>query len=208
MCGFVCEDWLAELDGPSEVLNRLAEPDIEVDASSLASIYLELAQVEEKNWPDPPEHAPRSCGFGHGARGLHLKSPSCCYPHHRPLFEDSALFGPAELAEVLDVRSSAQQLAGVRPETKTSSVRPVPAVVRELVPEVPETYFEHDQLVVEGVDVPWWVDESGSVHAATTDGLARGLAWASGQWPRRWELAAVLAEPELAQLARDERHFD
>jgi len=45
------------------------------------------------------------------------------------------------------------------------------------------------------------VDDDGTVHAATVDGLARGLAWASDQWGRRWALAAVLADPDrLAEV--------
>ena len=43
------------------------------------------------------------------------------------------------------------------------------------------------------------------MHAATVDGLARGLAWSDGEWDRRHLLAAVLAEPERVDdlLAED-----
>jgi hypothetical protein len=33
------------------------------------------------------------------------------------------------------------------------------------------------------------------VHAATMDGLARGLAWSAGRWDQRQDVAAVLADP-------------
>ena len=201
------EDWLAEFDGPGEVLDKLAQPDTHVDASSLVSIYVALAQVEEKNWPDPPTKLRVPRGSGTVLMEASDVIVVGC-PHHRPLYEESALFGPAELAEILEVKSSAQQLAGVQIDTTDTAARAVPEEVRDLVPDAPTTYFEHDRLVVDGVEVPWWVDEAGAVHASTTDGLARGLAWSAGQWQRRWELAALLAEPELAPMARDERHFD
>ena len=38
----------------------------------------------------------------------------------------------------------------------------------------PATWMEHEDLMVDGAPVQWWVD--GRVHAATTSGLARGLA--------------------------------
>jgi hypothetical protein len=44
--------------------------------------------------------------------------------------------------------------------------------------------------------------------AATLEGVAAGLAWAAGQWPRRFEVAAPLEDPSRTEeLARD-RWFD
>jgi hypothetical protein len=46
------------------------------------------------------------------------------------------------------------------------------------------------------------------LHAATLEGVAAGLAWAAGQWPRRFEVAALLEDPtRTEELARD-RWFD
>jgi hypothetical protein len=36
------------------------------------------------------------------------------------------------------------------------------------------------------------------VHASGPDGLACGLAWASGRWPQRHLIAALLRDPEAA----------
>jgi hypothetical protein len=71
----------------------------------------------------------------------------------------------------------------------------------------PADYLEHDCLLVTGrdgpVEVEWrWVD--GQLHAATTRGLAFGLAWAAGEWDRRWLVAAALAEPERVAEILDE----
>jgi hypothetical protein len=53
----------------------------------------------------------------------------------------------------------------------------------------------HDELVVAGQRVPWWVD-GGVLHAEDSpDGLARALAWAIDRWPDRWQLAALIGDP-------------
>ncbi|NTW42731.1 MAG: hypothetical protein HGA44_23170, partial [Cellulomonadaceae bacterium] len=50
-----------------------------------------------------------------------------------------------------------------------------PSAVLAVVPDAPRTWTEHDDLLVDGEPVDWWV-EGGEVHAATTGGLAAGLA--------------------------------
>ena len=87
--------------------------------------------------------------------------------------------------------------AGAAPDDAGTQL-PVPAVVARVLPQAPVTYLEHDDLRVAAVPCDWWVDQEGLVHAATLDGLARGLAWAGGRWSSRLLLAAVLAEPDRA----------
>jgi hypothetical protein len=97
--------------------------------------------------------------------------------------------------------------AGAVPDSR-GTARPVPAQVGAVLgtqAAVPETFVEHDDLTVASVPVDWWVGADGTVHAATLDGLARGLAWATGQWQRRWLLAAVLDDPgRLAALLAED----
>ena len=92
--------------------------------------------------------------------------------------------------------------AGVDPTAAVpaagGSVLAVPPVAARVLPEAAATYVEHDDLRVGGVSCDWWVSDDGTVHAATTDGLARGLAWSADQWDLRLLLAAVLAEPGRA----------
>jgi hypothetical protein len=76
--------------------------------------------------------------------------------------------------------------------------QPVPASVAGLVPGLPDTWWEHDDLMVDRQHVSWWRGPDGRVHAATVDGLARGLAAAAGRWESRLLLAAVLADPDRA----------
>ncbi len=54
----------------------------------------------------------------------------------------------------------------------------------------------HDELVVAGRQVSWWVDGD-TVHCEdTTEGLARALAWTTDRWPDRHLLAALLDDPD------------
>ncbi|WP_354641889.1 sacsin N-terminal ATP-binding-like domain-containing protein [Kitasatospora camelliae] len=57
-------------------------------------------------------------------------------------------------------------------------------------PEETEAADEDDEFEVPPVP--------GLLHAATPEGLAAGLAWSVGQWHRRFEILAALAEPDRA----------
>jgi hypothetical protein len=85
----------------------------------------------------------------------------------------------------------------------------VPEPVRVLLgARTPASYVEHEELVVDGVEIDWRLTPGGVLHAATLEGVAAGLAWAAGQWPRRFEVAALLEDPtRTEELARD-RWFD
>jgi hypothetical protein len=85
----------------------------------------------------------------------------------------------------------------------------VPEPVRILLgASTPATYVEHEELVVDGVEIDWRLTNDGVLHAATLEGVAAGLAWAARQWPRRFEVAALLEDPtRTEELARD-RWFD
>lgn len=113
----------------------------------------------------------------------------------------------ADLADLFQVRRlSTTADAGV---TQEGAEHPVPESVRTLLgPATPQRYVEHEELFVAGVEVDWRRTSEGTVHASTLEGVAAGLAWAAGQWPRRFEVAALLEDPSrTAELARD-RWFD
>ncbi|MFC5905685.1 molecular chaperone Hsp90, partial [Streptacidiphilus monticola] len=142
----------------------------------------------------------------------------------------------AALAERLHV-SLASEIAGGRVLSE-GTVHRVPEVVRELVPGCPEFYEEHEELLVVGPDgeeaaVDWrWDPDSpapvleedtegglepdefaapvpfGALHAATPEGLAAGLAWAAGQWHRRFEVLALLGDPDRAYELSAARDFE
>ena len=139
------------------------------------------------------------------------------------------------LAERLHV-SLASEVAGGRVLSE-GVVHRVPEAVRELLPGCPEVYEEHEELLVVGpdgadaaVDWRWDIDSPapeaddqdeaaepdefasavpyGALHAATPEGLAAGLAWAAGQWHRRFEVLAVLSDPDRAYELSAARDFE
>ncbi|SEE53938.1 hypothetical protein SAMN05428954_2920 [Streptomyces sp. 2112.3] len=57
-------------------------------------------------------------------------------------------------------------------------------------------------------ELDWRRTLDGTVHAATLEGVAAGLAWAAGQWPRRFEVAALLEDPERGEELARARWFD
>jgi hypothetical protein len=69
-------------------------------------------------------------------------------------------------------------------------------------PEDPENEGDAEDTEFEVPPVP------GLLHAATPEGLAAGLAWSVGQWHRRFEVLAVLAEPDRAYELSAARDFE
>jgi hypothetical protein len=201
---------LAAPGGPDELLDRLADPDREeIGAAQLAGLYDALAEVPEDR-VEPPA-ALRALIGGEPVTADAAQVAVLDAPDLLPLLGDRPYLPAAprnaeRLADLLDL-SLASELAAGR-VTSQGERQQVPEVVRELVPEVPETYVEHEELVLDGeVETDWRVVD-GQVHAATFDGLARALAWAAGRWDRRHLIAALLAEPERAAELAAETYFE
>lgn len=113
----------------------------------------------------------------------------------------------AELADLFQVRRLSESVTGSVDSEGTEHDVPEPVGVL-LGARTPSTYVEHDELVVDGVEIDWRLTHDGVLHASTLEGVAAGLAWAAGQWPRRFEVAALLEDPtRTEELARD-RWFD
>ncbi|MGO3814392.1 MAG: hypothetical protein ACTJHV_06310, partial [Cellulosimicrobium funkei] len=70
---------------------------------------------------------------------------------------------------------------------------------------LPRTWERHDDLRVDGVAVPWWVEGRGGadvvVHATGPAGLAAALAVVAGRYGARHVLEEVLRDPRGAQGA-------
>jgi hypothetical protein len=108
------------------------------------------------------------------------------------------------LADALDLRLLDD---GEPPVATDPSEVPTPAAVLALVPGTPASYVECEDLSVDGVPVEWWVSGS-RVYAATTAGLARGLAQAAGRWDTRAMLETVLSDPGRGPGFALERAWD
>ncbi|MGX1671381.1 sacsin N-terminal ATP-binding-like domain-containing protein [Streptomyces sp. NPDC055400] len=201
---------LDEPGGAAELLDRLADPEREVGASQLHALYGALADLDPEQVTLPDEL--RAVVDGEVRVVDAADAVVADAPDLLPLSGGLALLPvspgrAADLADLFQVRRlSATADAEV---TQEGAEHPVPESVRTLLgPATPQTYVEHEELFVAGVEVDWRRTSDGTVHAATLEGVAAGLAWAAGQWPRRFEVAALLEDPSrTAELARD-RWFD
>ncbi len=201
---------LDEPGGAAELLDRLADPDRPVTAAQLHGLYGALAELdpEQVTLPDELRAVPDGrVTVVDAADAVVVDSPDLLpFTSGVPLLPVRPSRA-AELAELLQVRRLSESVTGEVHSEGTE--HDVPEPVRVLLgPRTPETYVEHGELVVDGVEIDWRLTGDGVLHAATLEGVAAGLAWAAGQWPRRFEVAALLEDPSRTEeLARD-RWFD
>ncbi|MDJ0345192.1 molecular chaperone Hsp90 [Streptomyces sp. H10-C2] len=200
---------LDEPGGAAELLSRLADPDRPVTSAQLVRLYAALADLDPGQVTLPDEV--RAVVDGEvcvvdAADALVADSPDLLplaggqpllpVPPHRA----------GDLAELFQVRRLSEAYdAQVVSEGETHEV---PAAVRELLPRAPLSYVEHEELVVAGGTELDWRYVDGVLHAATTEGVAAGLAWAAGQWQHRFELAALLEDPSRTEELATARWFD
>ncbi|WP_343999030.1 sacsin N-terminal ATP-binding-like domain-containing protein [Streptomyces thermocarboxydovorans] len=201
---------LDEPGGAAELLDRLADPDRQVTAPQLHALYTALAELDPEQVTLPDELRAVVDGdvrVVDAADAVVVDSPDLL-----PFTEGVPLLPvrptrAAGLAELFQVRRLSESVTGEVHSKGTE--HEVPDSVRVLLgPRTPSSYVEHEELVVDGIEIDWRLTDDGVVHAATLEGVAAGLAWAAGQWPRRFEVAALLEDPSRTEeLARD-RWFD
>ncbi|MEU5139098.1 molecular chaperone Hsp90 [Streptomyces sp. NPDC021139] len=201
---------LDEPGGAAELLDRLADPDRPVTAAQLHALYGALADLDPDRVTLPDEV--RAVVDGEvrvvdAADAVVVDSPDLLpFTSGVPLLPVRPARA-AELAELFQVRRLSESVTG-RVDSEGAE-HAVPEPVRVLLgSRTPASYVEHEELVVDGVEIDWRLTDDGVPHAATLEGVAAGLAWAAGQWPRRFEVAALLEdESRTEELARD-RWFD
>ncbi|EGX59817.1 hypothetical protein SZN_11043 [Streptomyces zinciresistens K42] len=201
---------LDEPGGAAELLDRLADPARSVTAAQLHALYGALADLDPDQVTLPDEL--RAVVDGRvevvdAAGAVVVDSPDLLpFTAGVPLLPVRPARA-AELAELFQVRRLSESVTGE--VTSEGTAHEVPEPVRVLLgARTPASYAEHGELVVDGVEIDWRLADDGTLHASTLEGVAAGLAWASGQWPRRFEVAALLEDPSRTpELARD-RWFD
>ncbi|MEU7058939.1 molecular chaperone Hsp90 [Streptomyces sp. NPDC046197] len=201
---------LDEPGGAAELLDRLADPGRPVTAAQLHALYGALAELDPEQVTLPDEL--RAVVDGRVEVVDATEAVVCDSPDLLPFTAGVPLLPvrpsrAAELAELFQVRRLSESVTGEVDSEGTE--HDVPEPVRVLLgPRTPETYVEHEELVVDGTELDWRLTSDGVLHASTLEGVAAGLAWAAGQWPRRFEVAALLEDPSRTEeLARD-RWFD
>ncbi|MFI6621330.1 sacsin N-terminal ATP-binding-like domain-containing protein [Streptomyces sp. NPDC050528] len=201
---------LDEPGGAAELLDRLADPDREVTGAQLHALYSALADLDPEQVTLPDDL--RAVVDGEvtvvdAADAVVVDSPDLLpFTTGTPLLPVRPSRA-AELADLFQVRRLSESITGE--VTSEGTEHDVPDSVRVLLgPRTPTTYVEHDELIVDDVEIDWRRTRDGVLHASTLEGVAAGLAWAAGQWPRRFEVAALLEDPSRTEeLARD-RWFD
>ena len=201
---------LDEPGGAAELLDRLADPERSVGAAQLHGLYCALAELNPEQVTLPDEL--RAVVDGEvavvdAAEAVVVDSPDLLpFTSGVPLLPVRPSRA-VELAELFQVRRLSESVTGE--VDSEGAEHEVPESVRVLLgPRTPDTYVEHEELLVDGVELDWRRTRDGVLHAATLEGVAAGLAWAAGQWPRRFEVAALLEDPSRTEeLARD-RWFD
>lgn len=196
--GLVREVGDLDADGLSLLLERLADPDREVEEVDLLRLWRHLGTLSL--FPgDAPDHVRVLADDGltrvtDAGRAVVVDGPMWLQRADLGGFVVASGAAADGLSDLFDVPMAQEVAEGKIDGPGTAA--DVPAIVRELVPGVPPTWWEHEELTVDGVEVSWWVDAGGAPHAATFDGLAKALAWASGRWDQRHVIRAVLNEPD------------
>jgi hypothetical protein len=218
-----------DVDGVGELLDRLAEPGRKIRESAILSLWQQLGTLTV--FPDSAsEHVrvlggeqPQAAGEpGEGgdagaaeealsqvvAAGDAVVADGPMWLQREDLGGFVVAFGVVAdgLSDLLEVPMAGEVAAGKVDGVGTAA--DVPSIVRELVPQVPDTWWEHEELTVDGVEVSWWVSEDGAPHAATFNGLAKALAWSAGRWDQRHVILAILSNPSRASELRIDATFD
>jgi len=199
-----------DAEGVELLLSRLADPGREIEESVILRLWSQLGALTA--YPASVPDQVRVLGADELTR---VVAASAAVVADAPMWlerEDLGGFVVASgvmadgLSDLLDV-PMAQEVAEGKIDGAGEAAE-VPAIVRELVPQVPETWWEHEELTVDGVEVSWWVSEDGQPHAATFNGLAKALAWSAGRWDQRHVILAVLSDPTRASELLIDTTFD
>jgi hypothetical protein len=213
---------LAEPGGANELLDRLADPARAVSRGQLHRLWAALAEAAAT--------AATAAADTAGEAGAAVTPPDLVRavrgdsvvvapaddvmvldaPDLWPLAADTPLvLAPyelaADLADLLDLPLVSEEILG-RVSTPGRRLA-VPEIAREVLPNALESYEAHEELVVEGVRVPWRY-AGGVLHAEGPAGLASGLAWAAGRWPARHLLAGLLTDPAAGARLLAEADLD
>ncbi|MCM2391845.1 sacsin N-terminal ATP-binding-like domain-containing protein [Streptomyces albipurpureus] len=201
---------LDEPGGAAELLGRLADPELPVRPAQLHGLYTALGDLDPEQVTLPDEL--RAVVDGEARVVDASDAVIADTPDLLPLTSGLPLLPvaperAAELAELLQVRLLSETVTAE--VTTEGEEHAVPDSVRALLgARTLQTYIEHEELIAGGTELEWRRTPDGALHASTLEGVAAGLAWSAGQWPRRFEVAALLEDQSrTGELGRD-RWFD
>lgn len=202
------------------LVDALADPDTELDVVTVLQVWAVLAELARTTTGAVDVEPPDQVRVLDGAQTRVVPADQAVVVGDPVLLQRTDLGLPVlaagpdaavALAGLLELPLAADLAEGIVDEAAEPGLpAPVPAAALSLVADSPATWCEHDRLLVDGVEVEWWVEpaEEGTpatVHACTVEGLAYALAWAGSAWHRRLAVAQVLADPDaLPRLVAEE----
>jgi hypothetical protein len=202
------------------LVDALADPGADLDVVTVLQVWHALAGLVEAAGDAGDVEPPRLVRVLDGAGTRVVAADDAVVVDDPVLLQRTDLglpvlaSGPeagAVLARLLDLPLAADLAEGLVDEAaEPGAPAPVPVAARSLVPGAPVTWCEHDRLLVDGVEVEWWVEPADdgtpvTLHACTVEGLAYALSWACGVWHRRAAVAEALADPAaLPRLVAEE----
>jgi hypothetical protein len=200
---------LAAPGGPQELLDRLADADRPVGGAQLVALYEALSDLPPERLDPPAELRAWQDGalvVADAADVVVIDAPDLL-----PLLDGRPYLAvpahcAARLADLLEIDLVSEAFVGA--VTSEGEPLPVPEAVRALLPDGPETYIEHDELILDDTYEVAWRVVDGTAHASTFDGMARALAWVAGRWDRRHHIAVLLAEPERSEELTEETYYE
>ncbi len=201
------EALLQEPNGAGELLDVLVSDEAAPTAQGVGQLYIALARWARATRPEMWSPKPPLLRVATDDATLVVPRDDCVLvraPHHLPLTTMHVVVGEPVLADLLGIAvfEAPGVIAGPGDE------RSIPEAATSLLGLGDLTYYEHDDLRVDTTALDWWVTPEGDLHAATVDGLARAVAWYSGHWSRRWQIAAVLSDPALRRPGGEDAFDD
>ena len=152
------ERWLQTPDGVDELLDAMADPDVDVTAAQAAELYAQLVQAQltstgDTGLVDPPDQVRATVGDTTAVVDAD-DAVVAVAPHHAAVAVAARtphVPGTPDLAEVLDLALSDDAWCGAEAISGTGVERPVPDLPQLAAPRpdlspTPATYREHDEL--------------------------------------------------------------
>ena len=186
LAGIGVRSTVAALADPADLydlLDRIGDPTRSLTWPEARQLYLTIAEALQEPDEDPPDRVRTPTGVVDRSLAVLVDRPDLL-----------PLLGSRAQLRVPPARAAAvSRMLGVPLASSLASF--------EIVDQSPLTVCDAD-------GVPQRVSWFGSAHDGTPDGQARAVAWSTGRWAQRHELAAELRDPSAVEALRSEAELD
>jgi hypothetical protein len=205
LIGVRAELTVEDVSDAEDLLERLADPAREASGGVVLRAHAELADADlDPARLVPPDRVRVLSGGVADAESVVVADLPWLLgvlPPERVL----AAAASETLAELLDLPLASEEVTDTAPASgdpvewrELGAVRLACELLDVALPD--GVVVVHDELVIAGREVSWWMAD-GVAHAADTpEGLARALAWITGRWNDRHTFTALIADPTPSVL--------